>query len=57
MLAFSFSFLPKYLWLLREKETPLSAPVITKKKPIQGKALFLKADLTLAKKLLILSSL
>lgn len=57
MLAFSLSFLLKDLHLLREKETPLSASVITMNEAIQGRVVFLKAELTLAKKLLILSSL
>lgn len=57
MLVFSLSFLLKDLWLLREKETSLSASVMTTNEAIQGRDVFLKAELTLAKKLLILSSL
>lgn len=37
MLAFSLSFLPRYLWLLREKETPLSASVIIRDETILGR--------------------
>lgn len=56
MSAFSLSFLPKYLWLLREKEAPLSVSVITTNEATQARVVFIKAELTLAKKLLILSS-
>ena len=57
MLAFSLSFLPKFPWLLREKEILLSAFCYHNRQNHPRQGVFLEAELKLAKKLIILSSL